>query len=166
MTGPLIPRAASTGWMTEAACREGGVDPEVFFHPSSTGEAMRICLECPVQSDCYTYASSLEYAPLGVWGGVDFSARQARQYELLPTHRAILQFLQDHDQGGEVPQSTFDILQSTECAPSDLRYLREKFWIAKRTQRRWVLRPRGRAKIQADIATRAKAKDPGSQYRY
>jgi WhiB family redox-sensing transcriptional regulator len=62
-------------WRVHAACR--GKDPALFFPDLGRGralynrrvrEAQRICLECPVISECLRYAL-VSNASYGVWGG-------------------------------------------------------------------------------------------------
>lgn len=55
------------------ACRQPGVDPDLFF-PSSPAEhrlAASLCAMCPARPACLTYAVELHTSD-GVWGGVLF----------------------------------------------------------------------------------------------
>lgn len=61
-------------WRDAALCRQ--VDPETFFPVGHSGPALeqeetakRICLPCPVRSECLKYAVDNEITD-GVWGGV------------------------------------------------------------------------------------------------
>lgn len=64
-----------------AACREPGIDPEMFFpergaHPSLVEQARAVCDRCPIRQRCGEYAMELESRPgyrsmrFGVWGGL------------------------------------------------------------------------------------------------
>jgi len=62
-------------WMEDAACREPGVDPELFFPVSESGTAVRqvaaaraVCARCPVQRQCREWALQAG-EPAGIWGG-------------------------------------------------------------------------------------------------
>lgn len=76
-----------TSWEAKADCRDMG--PDLFFQPSRMPDAMwliqkeraiRICVECKVQDDCYN-AAVANGERNGIWGGVDFeeSARERRR---------------------------------------------------------------------------------------
>ena len=56
-------------WVEEATCRQ--VDPEVWFpdYQGQQWDAVRICVQCPVQYDCLT-ASFDDQEEFGVWGGM------------------------------------------------------------------------------------------------
>jgi WhiB family redox-sensing transcriptional regulator len=72
------------GWAARAVCRPGsGVDPETFWPLSAGGrgdhdtttdldqaaDAIAICRQCPVQSDCLEFA--IEHGEFrGIWGGM------------------------------------------------------------------------------------------------
>ncbi|MFJ2675083.1 WhiB family transcriptional regulator [Streptomyces sp. NPDC087525] len=63
-------------WMASAVCSE--VDPDLF-HPEkgvSSAAARRICMGCPVRTDCLDHALTAPETQ-GVWGGM--SARQRGQ---------------------------------------------------------------------------------------
>jgi WhiB family redox-sensing transcriptional regulator len=69
------PRDATT-FMLHAKCR--GMNPSVFFPTDGAGfeAARRICLECPVRTECLEYA--LEHRiDQGAWGGT--SERERRR---------------------------------------------------------------------------------------
>lgn len=61
----------STGldWQTEAICAQ--TDPEVFFPEKggSTRNAKRVCVGCPVKTECLGYALEGDER-FGVWGGL------------------------------------------------------------------------------------------------
>ena len=64
-------------WMPAATCRD--LDLDLFFREdgvASTNAAKAICRECPVQTQCLTYAldASEEF---GVWGGLTGRERRA-----------------------------------------------------------------------------------------
>jgi WhiB family transcriptional regulator, redox-sensing transcriptional regulator len=65
----------STSWTERAACREPGIDPELFFPVSESGPAVgqiaaarAICARCPVAADCRAWALRTG-EPTGIWGG-------------------------------------------------------------------------------------------------
>jgi WhiB family redox-sensing transcriptional regulator len=65
-----------TEWMENAKCRD--MDPDIFFPSDGVGVevARKICVDCPVKSECLEYA--LEYhIDHGVWGGC--SERERRR---------------------------------------------------------------------------------------
>lgn len=64
----------------QLACREPGVDPEVFFPlPHDSGdEAKAICRRCPVEVDCGDWATWNLVAD-GIWGGLSPEQRKARR---------------------------------------------------------------------------------------
>ena len=69
-------------WTEQAACREPGVDAELFFPVSESGPALReiaaakaICARCPVATACRAWAlGSGEVA--GIWGGTTPAERR------------------------------------------------------------------------------------------
>lgn len=66
----------SEEWPDRALCAQ--TDPEAFFpeRGCSTAEAKRICMACPVRTECLDYA--LEHGErFGVWGGL--SERERRK---------------------------------------------------------------------------------------
>lgn len=72
-------------WMRRAACRE--TSPELFFPAGETpsyqpriAEALMVCYDCPVTSDCLQYAMEREVASAryGIWGGL--TARDRDRY--------------------------------------------------------------------------------------
>lgn len=71
-----IPNPPGT-WIEHAACRNH--DPNLFF-PADGGwhiakQAIAICNECPVRTDCLTYALE-ENQQYGIWGGTSYKQRQ------------------------------------------------------------------------------------------
>lgn len=78
-------------WMKRAACR--GLDPELFFPVSETGEgaaqaavAKDVCATCPVRRECLDWA--LETHAAGVWGGTTESERRVLRREAISTGTA------------------------------------------------------------------------------
>jgi WhiB family redox-sensing transcriptional regulator len=74
-----------TTFMLHAKCR--GMNPSVFFPVDGAGfeTARRICLECPVRTECLEYA--LEHRiDQGAWGGT--SERERRR--ILRRRRALV----------------------------------------------------------------------------
>lgn len=68
--------AAPPEWTVDALCAQ--TDPEAYFPEKggSTREAKAICRDCPVTTECLTYA--LEHNErYGVWGGL--SERERRR---------------------------------------------------------------------------------------
>lgn len=70
-----------TAWMEHAACRHPEADPEVFFpHVGGTpNRALDWCRDCPVTSDCLTYALADPHT-YGVWGGHMFTGLRPRPH--------------------------------------------------------------------------------------
>lgn len=64
------------GWQNRAACV--GVDPELFFpdRTHNTGNAKKVCRQCPVRNQCLGYALR-HNEQFGVWGGL--TVRERRQ---------------------------------------------------------------------------------------
>lgn len=70
-------------WLHQAACRNTGADPELFFPVGDSGpalfqiaEAKAVCRRCPVIEVCLALA--LEGSePAGVWGGLTAAERRA-----------------------------------------------------------------------------------------
>lgn len=69
-------------WTDQAACREPGIDPELFFPVSESGPAMHqialakaICAHCPVSAPCRSWALRAG-EPAGIWGGTTSDERQ------------------------------------------------------------------------------------------
>ena len=71
-----------------AACRAGGVDPELFYDPDDStlkrselirreNQAKRICSQCPIKSRCMNYA--ITHSERGIWGGLSEKERVQRQ---------------------------------------------------------------------------------------
>ena len=80
---------AMAEWGRQARCRQGDVDPEIFFEyergsdPPITRdlhvaeEARQICFSCPVRPDCFAWAQANPWAArYGMWGGYTASDRQ------------------------------------------------------------------------------------------
>lgn len=63
-------------WRDQALCSQ--TDPEAFFPEKggSTREAKKVCLGCPVRSECLEYALSNDER-FGIWGGL--SERERRR---------------------------------------------------------------------------------------
>lgn len=66
-------------WMRQAACL--GLDPEMFFPEPGGGQktadhAKQICAQCPVTTNCLTYALN-EKVHYGIWGGTTPDERPA-----------------------------------------------------------------------------------------
>lgn len=83
-------------WIEDAACREPGVDPELFFPVSESGPAAgqvaaakAVCAGCPVAGDCLGWALRAGEAT-GIWGGTT------------PAERRLLRDGQPQDPG--IPQ--------------------------------------------------------------
>lgn len=64
----------------DLACREPGVDPEVFFPlPHDPGaQAKAICRTCPAVVECGDWAT-WHKVDEGVWGGLSPEQRKARR---------------------------------------------------------------------------------------
>lgn len=66
--------AVDRPWVELAACRD--VDPELWFatdrHSFEHGQAIRICGECGVKTQCLKVARKRRER-YGIWGGVDFN---------------------------------------------------------------------------------------------
>lgn len=71
MNGPR-----STEWMTGGLCAQ--TDPEAFFPDDgvTAGPAKRVCMACPVRTECLAYALA-EGLHHGVWGGLSPKERRA-----------------------------------------------------------------------------------------
>ncbi len=65
-------------WRSQAICAK--TDPDLWFSPGAVEhrEAKRICRDCPVRSQCLSYAIE---APVdhGVWGGLTERERRRRR---------------------------------------------------------------------------------------
>ena len=77
-------------WTAQAKCRD--MDPAVFFPSDGIGvqAAQRICVECPVKSECLEYALA-DRVDHGVWGGTSERERRRilryrRMSRLQPAH--------------------------------------------------------------------------------
>lgn len=58
-------------WMAQATCRDRN-DDTFYPHPTdihTQREAKRICIDCPVRTQCLTHAMETD-EPWGVWGGL------------------------------------------------------------------------------------------------
>jgi WhiB family redox-sensing transcriptional regulator len=82
--------AVTSRWTERAACRDAGVDPELFFPLSDTGPALRqvaaakaVCARCPVTTECLTWALRAGEAA-GIWGGTMAEERRLLRRALLP----------------------------------------------------------------------------------
>lgn len=69
-------------WMSRAACRTEGTDPELFFPLTERGpgavqvaDAKAVCARCPVREACLTYALDGALTD-GVYGGRAASERR------------------------------------------------------------------------------------------
>lgn len=80
--GPLAVR-----WMPDfvpegvvTACREPGVDPELFFPIGDrySDEGRAVCHRCPLQVECGDWAMAADERN-GLWGGLDPHQREARR---------------------------------------------------------------------------------------
>jgi WhiB family transcriptional regulator, redox-sensing transcriptional regulator len=65
----------NVSWPDDAACREPGIDPELFFPFSEAGPGARqvaaakaVCARCPVAVSCRDWALRTG-EPAGIWGG-------------------------------------------------------------------------------------------------
>ena len=79
-----------TAWQDDAACRvvydlDGreldALARALIFYPNESNsrtrlesQARRICVNCTVKKECLDYA--IEHNEVGIWGGVDESARR------------------------------------------------------------------------------------------
>lgn len=79
---PQPASALSSSWREAAACREHGVDPEIFFPVGETGPALRlireakaVCARCPVIAECREWALRAG-EPDGIWGGMTTTERR------------------------------------------------------------------------------------------
>ncbi len=65
-------------WRSQAICAK--TDPDLWFSPGAVEhrEAKRICRDCPVRSQCLSYAIE---APVdhGVWGGLTERERRRQR---------------------------------------------------------------------------------------
>ena len=68
----------SMQWQDDALCRQH--DPELFFPVKQTvtaiEEAKAVCRQCPVISECGTYALKTRTEE-GIWGGLSEDERRA-----------------------------------------------------------------------------------------
>jgi WhiB family transcriptional regulator, redox-sensing transcriptional regulator len=77
---PVVVRAASASWESQAACLDS--DPDLFFPIASSGPALRqiaqakaICARCQVRRECFRFALATHQIH-GVWGGTSEEERQ------------------------------------------------------------------------------------------
>lgn len=76
LSGGRLRDTAAAHWTDEAACREPGIDPELFFPVSESGPESRqqvaaakaVCARCPVIDRCRDWAVRAGEAE-GIWGG-------------------------------------------------------------------------------------------------
>lgn len=72
-----------TDWRTNAACR--GMDPNDFHpdkgHSATAARAKAICAECPVRSDCLTFAVQNDIFD-GIWGDMSPRDRGAERPQM------------------------------------------------------------------------------------
>jgi WhiB family redox-sensing transcriptional regulator len=67
-----------TDWMVDALCAEidpEGMYPEDGHHVDAANAAISLCRACPVQTQCLTYALTIEHGVsarhrYGIWGGL------------------------------------------------------------------------------------------------
>lgn len=69
-------------WVERGACREPGVDPELFFPVGQSGPAVRqiaaakaVCARCPVLARCLEWALRAG-EPDGIWGATTAEERR------------------------------------------------------------------------------------------
>ena len=67
-------------WRTEASCRQGGYDPEIWYphNVSDSRLGVAICQTCPVMQQCLQYALAHQER-FGTWGGVNEWQRNQRR---------------------------------------------------------------------------------------
>lgn len=79
-----------TAWFANAACTPSNTleaiqKIRVFFpeqRGKNTNEAKKICRDCTVSEECYSYALNNRITD-GVWGGVTMSMRPSRRSKLI-----------------------------------------------------------------------------------
>ena len=79
------PAPATTDWKLSGLCAQ--IDPEAFF-PDKGGSvraAKRICSQCPVQTECLSFALT-NNERFGIWGGVTESERRPLRQRLKATN--------------------------------------------------------------------------------
>lgn len=54
-----------TQWMTDANCR--GTNPNLFYEPHHRHQALALCAQCPVQTQCANHANTTGEQH-GIWG--------------------------------------------------------------------------------------------------
>lgn len=72
----LFGETFDANWAENAACR--GVDNDIFFSldDEDQRQALALCGDCPVQTDCLQYALE-EHEMYGIWGGMREADRRA-----------------------------------------------------------------------------------------
>ena len=82
-------------WVVDALCAQ--TDPEVFFpgKGDSLRPAKRVCMRCPVITECADYAIA-DYTLVGIWGGLSYRERR-RIWEQQEHPGATLNAEPDHD---------------------------------------------------------------------
>jgi WhiB family transcriptional regulator, redox-sensing transcriptional regulator len=95
-------------WMEDAACREPGVDPELFFPVSEFGLGVRqvaaaraVCARCPVQRECRDWALQAG-EPAGIWGGTTPEERRLLRRRMLPRGTSFPVVARAHGAHGSV----------------------------------------------------------------
>ena len=80
-------------WVDDAACREPGIDPELFFPVNESAPpaaqlaaARAICARCPVTEQCLGWALRAG-EPVGIWGGTTPEERRRTRRALIATAR-------------------------------------------------------------------------------
>ena len=70
-------------WRAQALCAK--FDPDLFFAPGAIEhkEAKRVCRDCPVQSQCLSYAMTTP-VDHGIWGGM--TERERRRHRRQKTY--------------------------------------------------------------------------------
>jgi len=63
-------------WAQRAACLESFLDCFFPYKGGSSAHARKICARCPVWLDCLTYATFINWAYEGIWGGTTPRERQ------------------------------------------------------------------------------------------
>lgn len=93
----------NVSWFADSACRQPGVDPELFFPVGEAGlasrqiaEAKAICARCPVAAQCRDWALRTGETD-GIWGGMTLEERRkARQASTLTAPRLAGEFPRRH----------------------------------------------------------------------
>jgi len=71
-------------WTEKAACAQPQAQGVDFFSPhrEEMTEAKKVCAQCPVMSECRSYALDT-FQPIGIWGGLSLADR----HKILNQHR-------------------------------------------------------------------------------